>query len=278
MKLHSIDTGFFKLDGGAMFGVVPKSIWQRTNPADERNLCTWATRLMLIEDGKRLTLVDTGIGEKQDEKFFSHYYMHGDDTLDKSLNKLGFHRDDITDVILTHLHFDHCGGAIVREGEKLLPAFKNARYWSNKDHWEWAVNPNPREKASFLKENILPIQESGQLNFIDINSPQYDSEIDMRFAYGHTEAMMLPQIQYKGKTILYMADLLPSVGHIPIAYVMGYDVRPLVTMQERQDYWKEIVDNEYIMFLEHDSVHECATLQYTEKGIRLKDTFKLSDI
>lgn len=278
MKLHSIDTGFFKLDGGAMFGVVPKSIWQRTNPADERNLCTWATRLMLIEDGKRLTLVDTGIGDKQDEKFFSHYYMHGDDTLDKSLNKLGFHRDDITDVILTHLHFDHCGGAIVREGEKLLPAFKNARYWSNKDHWEWAVNPNPREKASFLKENILPIQESGQLNFIDINSPQYDSEIDMRFAYGHTEAMMLPQIQYKGKTILYMADLLPSVGHIPIAYVMGYDVRPLVTMQERQDYWKEIVDNEYIMFLEHDSVHECATLQYTEKGIRLKDTFKLSDI
>lgn len=278
MKLHSIDTGFFKLDGGAMFGVVPKSIWQRTNPADERNLCTWATRLMLIEDGKRLTLVDTGIGDKQDEKFFSHYYMHGDDTLDKSLNKLGFHRDDITDVILTHLHFDHCGGAIVREGEKLLPAFKNARYWSNKDHWEWAVNPNPREKASFLKENILPIQESGQLNFIDINSPQYDSEIDMRFAYGHTEAMMLPKIQYKGKTILYMADLLPSVGHIPIAYVMGYDVRPLVTMQERQDYWKEIVDNEYIMFLEHDSVHECATLQYTEKGIRLKDTFKLSDI
>lgn len=278
MKLHSIDTGFFKLDGGAMFGVVPKSIWQRTNPADERNLCTWATRLMLIEDGKRLTLVDTGIGEKQDEKFFSHYYMHGDDTLDKSLNKLGFHRNDITDVILTHLHFDHCGGAIVREGEKLLPAFKNARYWSNKDHWEWAVNPNPREKASFLKENILPIQESGQLNFIDINSPQYDSQIDMRFAYGHTEAMMLPQIQYKGKTILYMADLLPSVGHIPIAYVMGYDVRPLVTMQERQDYWKEIVDNEYIMFLEHDSVHECATLQYTEKGIRLKDTFKLSDI
>lgn len=278
MKLHSIDTGFFKLDGGAMFGVVPKSIWQRTNPADERNLCTWATRLMLIEDGKRLTLVDTGIGDKQDEKFFSHYYMHGDDTLDKSLNKLGFHRDDITDVVLTHLHFDHCGGAIIREGEKLLPAFKNARYWSNKEHWEWAVNPNPREKASFLKENILPIQESGQLNFIDIQNPQYDTEINMRFANGHTEAMMLPQIQYKGKTILYMADLLPSVGHIPIAYVMGYDVRPLVTLQERQDYWSEIVDNEYIMFLEHDSVHECATLQYTEKGIRLKDTFKLSDI
>ncbi len=278
MKLHSIDTGFFKLDGGAMFGVVPKSIWQRTNPADERNLCTWATRLLLIEDGKRLTLVDTGIGDKQDEKFFSHYYMHGDDTLDKSLQKLGFHRDDITDVILTHLHFDHCGGAIIREGERLLPAFKNARYWSNKDHWEWAVHPNPREKASFLKENIMPIQESGQLNFIELTSPQYDTDIHMRFAYGHTEAMMLPQIRYKDKTILYMADLLPSVGHIPIAYVMGYDVRPLVTMQERQDYWTEIVDNEYIMFLEHDSVNECATLQYTEKGIRLKETFKLSDI
>ena len=278
MKLHSIDTGFFKLDGGAMFGVVPKSIWQRTNPADERNLCTWATRLLLIEDGKRLTLVDTGIGDKQDEKFFSHYYMHGDATLDSSLAKLGFHRDDITDVILTHLHFDHCGGAIVREGERLLPAFNNARYWSNKDHWEWAVNPNPREKASFLKENILPIQESGQLNFIDIDAPQYDSSIQMRFANGHTEAMMLPQIEYKGKTLLYMADLLPSVGHIPIAYVMGYDVRPLVTMQERQDYWKEIVDKEYIMFLEHDAEHECATLQYTEKGIRLKDTFKLSEL
>lgn len=278
MKLHSIDTGFFKLDGGAMFGVVPKSLWQRTNPADENNLCTWANRLMLIEDGKRLTLVDTGIGDKQDEKFFSHLHMHGDDTLDKSLAKLGFHRDDITDVVLTHLHFDHCGDAIKREGDKLLPAFKNARYWSNKDHWEWAVNPNPREKASFLKENIMPIQESGQLNFIDIESPQYDTEIQMRFAYGHTEAMMLPQIQYKGKTILYMADLLPSVGHIPIAYVMGYDVRPLVTMQERQDYWKEIVDNEYIMFFEHDPVNECATLQYTEKGIRLKDTFKLSEI
>lgn len=278
MKLHSIDTGFFKLDGGAMFGVVPKSIWQKTNPADDRNLCTWATRLLLIEDGKRLTLVDTSIGDKQDEKFFSHYYMHGDDTLDKSLNKLGFHRDDITDVVLTHLHFDHCGGAIVREGEKLIPAFKNARYWSNKDHWEWAVNPNPREKASFLKENIMPIQESGQLNFIDVQQAQYDKDIHMRFAYGHTEAMMLPQIQYKDKTILYMADLLPSVGHIPIAYVMGYDVRPLVTMQERQDYWTEIVDNEYIMFLEHDAVHECATLQYTEKGIRLKETFKLSEL
>ena len=278
MKLHSIDTGFFKLDGGAMFGVVPKSIWQKTNPADERNLCDWATRLLLIEDGNRLTLVDTGIGDKQDDKFFRHYYMHGDDTLDSSLKKLGFHRNEITDVILTHLHFDHCGGAIIREGDRLSPAFKNARFWSNKEHWNWATHPNPREKASFLTENILPIQESGQLNFIDQQNPQYDADIKFRFVNGHTESMMLPQINYKGKTILYMADLLPSVGHIPLPYVMGYDVRPLVTMQERENYWKEIVDKEYIMFFEHDPVHECCTMQYTEKGIRVKDTFKLGEV
>ncbi|MGN0020487.1 MAG: MBL fold metallo-hydrolase [Sphingobacterium hotanense] len=279
MKLYTIDTGFFKLDGGAMFGVVPKSIWQKTNPADSNNLCTWATRLLLIEDGKRLTLVDTALGDKQDAKFFGHYFLHGNDTLDKSLAKYGFHRDDITDVILTHLHFDHCGGAIVREGEKLVPAFKNARFWSNEKHWNWAtINPNPREKASFLKENILPIRESGQLDFISEERPQYDNSITMRYAYGHTEAMMLPQIEYKGKTLLYMADLLPSVGHIPLAYVMSYDVRPLVTMEERKSYWQEIVDNEYILILEHDAQHECCTLQHTEKGIRLKDTFRLSDI
>lgn|SRR5690606_4472504 len=277
MKLYTIDTGFFKLDGGAMFGVVPKSIWQRTNPADEKNLCTWANRLLLIEDGKRLTLVDTAIGDKQDDKFFSHYYMHGDDTLDKSLAKYGFNKDDITDVILTHLHFDHCGGAIVRDGEKLLPAFKNANYWSNAKHWNWAVNPNPREKASFLKENIFPIQESGQLQFLE-EGEKYDTDIAIRYAHGHTEAMMLPQIQYKGKTILYMADLLPSIGHIPLPYVMSYDVRPLVTMDERQNYWQEIVDNEYILFLEHDPVNPCCTLQHTEKGIRLKETFRLEDI
>ena len=277
MKLHSIDTGFFKLDGGAMFGVVPKSIWQRTNPADERNLCTWANRLLLIEDGKRLTLVDTGIGDKQDDKFFSHYFLHGDDTLDKSLQAKGFHRDDITDIFLTHLHFDHCGGAIQRAGDKLIPAFKNATYWSNEQHWDWATNPNPREKASFLKENIMPIQESGQLQFIKEGNP-YADQIDVRYAYGHTEAMMLPQIHYKGKTILYMADLLPSVGHIPIPYVMSYDVRPLTTMDERQSYWEEIVDKDYILFLEHDPVNACCTLQRTEKGIRLKETFRLDEI
>ena len=277
MKLYSIDTGFFKLDGGAMFGVVPKSLWQRTNPADANNLCTWANRLLLIEDGKRLTLVDTAIGDKQDEKFFSHYYMYGDDTLDKSLAKHGFHRDDITDVLLTHLHFDHCGGAIKREDEKLVPAFKNARFWSNEKHWNWAIAPNPREKASFLKENILPIQESGQLNFLEAGQ-NYSDEVAIRYVYGHTEAMMLPQIRYKGKTILYMADLLPSVGHIPIPYVMGYDVRPLVTMEERQSYWQEIVDNEYILMFEHDPVNECCTLQYTEKGIRVKDIFRLDEV
>lgn len=277
MKLYSIDTGFFKLDGGAMFGVVPKSIWQRTNPADANNLCTWANRLLLIEDGKRLTLVDTALGDKQDDKFFSHYYLHGDDTLDKSLAKYGFHRNDITDVFLTHLHFDHCGGAIAREEEKLVPAFKNAYFWSNERQWDWAVNPNPREKASFLKENILPIEESGQLKFLK-EGEAYDQNIDVRYAFGHTEAMMLPQINYKGKTILYMADLLPSVGHIPLPYVMSYDVRPLTTMEERQSYWQEIVDKEYILFFEHDATNECCTLQHTEKGIRVKDIFKFSEI
>lgn len=277
MNLYTIDTGFFKLDGGAMFGVVPKSLWQRTNPADANNLCTWANRLLLIEDGKRLTLVDTALGDKQDAKFFGHYFLHGDDTLDKSLAKYGFHRDDITDIILTHLHFDHCGGAIKHENEKLVPAFKNAEFWSNEKHWDWAVNPNPREKASFLKENIMPIQESGQLRFLKEDQP-YDEKIAIRYANGHTEAMMLPQIEYKGKTILYMADLLPSVGHIPLPYVMGYDTRPLITMDERQSYWQEIVDKEIIMFLEHDSVNECCTLQNTEKGIRVKDIFKLSDL
>lgn len=278
MQLYSINTGFFKLDGGAMFGVVPKSIWQRTNPADERNLCTWGARLLLIEDGKRLILVDTGLGDKQDESFFRHYYRHGDDSLDRSLAQHGFHRNDITDVFLTHLHFDHVGGAIVRAGEQLLPAFKNATYWSNRAHWDWALNPNEREKASFLKENILPIQESGQLKFLDsVDGIAFTEHIRIRFAHGHTEAMMLPQINYKDKTLLYMADLLPSIGHIPLPYVMSYDVRPLTTMDERKRYWQEALDGEYVLFLEHDPVHECCTLKMTEKGIRPGDAFALSD-
>lgn len=278
MELYPIDTGLFKLDGGAMFGVVPKSIWQRTNPADDRNMCTWAARLLLIKDDERLILVDTGLGNKQNEKFFSHYYRHGDDTLDGSLAKHGFHRDDITDVFLTHLHFDHVGGAIVREAERLVPAFKNATYWSNKQHWDWALFPNHREKPSFLQENIIPLYESGQLHFIDVEDGiRFSDNITVRFAYGHTDAMMLPQINYHGRTLLYMADLLPSAGHIPLPYVMSYDVRPLITMEERKRYWQESIDHEYALFLEHDPVNECCTIQLTDKGYRLKDTFSLQD-
>lgn len=279
MKLYSIETGFFKLDGGAMFGVVPKVIWNKTNPADENNLCTWAMRCLLIEDGNRLILVDTGIGDKQDAKFLSHYYLHGDDTLDKSLAKAGFQRDDITDVFLTHLHFDHCGGAIIRNGDQLEPAFKKATYWSNYQHWNWAVVPNAREKASFLKENILPIQESGQLKFIEaVDGVSFTDDIKIRFAYGHTDAMMLPQISYKGQTIVYMADLLPSVGHIPLPYVMAYDMFPLKTLDEKTKFLKEAQENNYILMLEHDAVNECCTLQMTEKGIKLAQTFQLRDI
>ena len=280
MKLYTIDTGFFKLDGGAMFGVVPKSIWQKTNPADEFNLCSWAMRCLLIQDGDRLILIDNGIGYKQDERFLKHYYLHGDDTLEKSLENLEFSKDDITDVFLTHLHFDHCGGSIERQEDgALVPAFKNATYWSNKEHWQWAVEPNDREKASFLKENILPIQESGKLKFIDtLDGVSFTDNIQIRFAFGHTDSMMLPQISYKGKTILYMADMLPSVGHIPMPYVMSYDMFPLKTLKEKKKFLEEAVQNDYILFFEHDPVNECCTLQETEKGIRVKDTFKLSEI
>ncbi len=286
MKLYSINTGYFKLDGGAMFGVVPKSMWNKINPADENNLCSWALRCLLIKDDNRLILIDNGNGDKQDAKFFSHYYLHGDDTLDKSLANYGFKKDDITDVFLTHLHFDHCGGSIIREGEKLVPAFKNATYWSNKEHWDWAVYPNEREKASFLKENILPIEESGQLKFIDVagsmdgklGSTSFTDNIDIRFVSGHTESMMLPQIKYGEKTVVFMADLLPSAGHIPIPYVMAYDMFPLTTLNEKKSFLKEAVEGDYILFFEHDPVHECCNLQQTEKGIRPKDYFKLEEI
>lgn len=279
MTLHTIDTGFFKLDGGAMFGVVPKSIWQKTNPADANNLCTWAMRCLLIEDGNRLILIDTGIGDKQSEKFFSHYYLHGDATMDSSLAAKGFHRDDITDVFLTHLHFDHVGGAVLRDGELLKPAFKNATYWSNPQHWDWAVNPNEREKASFLTENILPIQQSGQLKFIDaVDGAKFTDDISIRLAYGHTDAMMLPLIDYKGKKLLYMADLLPSVGHIPLPYVMAYDMFPMKTLAERKVFWNEAIEQEYILYLEHDPINECCTLQQTEKGIKVKEMFSLDKL
>ncbi len=250
MNLYSIETELFKLDGGAMFGVVPKVIWNELNPADEKNLCTWAMRCLLIEDSGRLILVDNGIGNKQDERFLRHYYLHGDNTLDKSLAKAGFHRDDITDVFLTHLHFDHCGGSIIKEGDNLVPAFKNAVYWSNEKHWDWAVRPNDREKASFLKENILPIKESGQLQFVSIpkqESPEslastlFTDNIAVRFVDGHTEKMMLPEIRVGDKTIIYVADLLPSTGHIPLPYVMAYDMFPLTTLNEKKSFLDEAV-------------------------------------
>jgi glyoxylase-like metal-dependent hydrolase (beta-lactamase superfamily II) len=285
MKLYTINTGYFKLDGGAMFGVVPKSIWNKINPSDANNLCDWAMRSLLIEDGNRLILIDNGIGDKQDAKFFGHYYLHGNETLDSSLKKYGFNKEDITDVFLTHLHFDHCGGSIIRVGEKLMPAFKNASYWSNKEHWDWAVMPNEREKASFLKENILPIADSGQLKFIQTPLADKDRlpmvpfmpEINIRFVNGHTQAMMLPQINYKGKTIVYVADLLPGAGHIPIPYIMAYDMFPLTTLEEKKSFLKEAAEKEYILFFEHDPKIECCTVAKTEKGIRMKETFALAD-
>ncbi len=285
MKLYTIDTELFKLDGGAMFGVVPKSIWNKLNPSDDNNLCTWAMRCLLIEDSGKLILIDNGIGNKQDAKFLSHYYLHGNDTLEKSLAKHGFTKDDITDVILTHLHFDHCGGSVDRINGKLVPAFRNANYWSNQSHWKWATQPNDREKASFLKENILPIQESGQLQFVEydeLSTINYQPStispnLSFLFVNGHTQAMMLPQINYKGKTVVYMADLLPSVGHIPLPYVMAYDMFPLTTLNEKKSFLEEALEKDYVLFFEHDRNIECCTLQQTERGIRQKDCFKLDD-
>jgi glyoxylase-like metal-dependent hydrolase (beta-lactamase superfamily II) len=277
MKLHVIDTGFFKLDGGAMFGVVPKTIWQKTNPADDNNMCTWAMRCLLIESGNRLILIDNGIGTKQDAKFFSHYYLHGDDSLSKSLHRAGFQESDITDMFLTHLHFDHCGGGVMAGPTGLALTFPNATYWSNADHWKWATQPNPREKASFLRENILPMQESGHLKFVDPGAPAFP-EFDIFFASGHTDKMMIPKIRYKNRTVCFMADLLPSVGHIPLPYVMGYDTRPLLTLEEKERFLVEAADQQYVLFLEHDAVNECCTVKHTEKGIRVDQTFKLAEL
>jgi glyoxylase-like metal-dependent hydrolase (beta-lactamase superfamily II) len=278
MKLYSINAGYFKLDGGAMFGVVPKSIWHKINPADDNNMCSWALRCLLIEDGNKLILVDNGMGDKQDAKFFGHYFMHGNDTLDTSLAAHGFHRNDITDVVLTHLHFDHCGGSIIRDGDQLVPAFKNATFWSNQRHWKWATEPNDREKASFLKENILPIQQSGQLKFIETHPNDFPTSLMVRQAFGHTDAMMLPQVQYKGKTIVFMADLLPSAGHIPLPYVMAYDMFPLTTLNEKKAFLTEAQQNDFVLFFEHDPSIECCNLLLNEKGIRMKDSFKLSEL
>ena len=278
MKLYTIDTGFFKLDGGAMFGVVPKSIWQKLNPADENNMCTWAMRCLLVEYHSRLILIDTGIGNKQSEKFFSFYYLHGDDSLEKSLNKHGFTYTDITDVFLTHLHFDHCGGAISfkRSKEYYYPTFPNATYWSHSKHWDWAIHPNAREKASFLKENILPIQESGKLKFVDKDT--YDLPFEYIDVYGHTEAMILPVVEYKGTKVIYLADLIPSYGHIPIPYVMAYDVRPLETMKEKEQILERAFQENWLLFFEHDPKIELCSLQKTEKGIRMQEALKLNEV
>lgn len=284
MRLYPIESGNFKLDGGAMFGVVPKSLWNRTNPADQNNMIDMAARCLLIEDGERLILIDNGMGNKQPDKFFGYYYLWGDHSLDGSLKQYGFHRDDITDVFLTHLHFDHCGGSIQwnKDRSGYEPAFKNAHYWSNKGHWEWAVHPNPREKASFLKENILPIQESGQLQFLQKEEGALlkgtELGFDVFFADGHTEKQMIPILKYQGKTLVFMADLLPTVGHIPLPYVMGYDTRPLLTLEEKRSFLDLAADNEYYLFLEHDAHNEICTVQQTEKGVRLKETFAFDEI
>ena len=273
MQLRIINTGNFKLDGGAMFGVVPKSLWSRTNPADDNNLCTWTMRCLLIEDGDRLILIDNGIGNKQDARFFSHYYLHGDHSLDKSLKAAGFDRSDVTDMFLTHLHFDHCGGSVDYVGSdqsRLDLHFPNAKYWSHENHWNWAIKPNPREKASFLKENIL--------HFVSdhVKSP-FDS-MEILTVDGHTEKMMIPKIKYKEHVIVFMADLLPSIGHIPLPYVMGYDTRPLITLKEKEAFLNEAAEQNYVLFFEHDAVNECCTVVQTEKGVRLERTFPLSEI
>lgn len=283
MKLYTIETGNFKLDGGAMFGVVPKTLWNKTNPADANNMIDIAARSLLIEDGDRLILIDTGLGNKQSDKFFSYYSLWGSHHLDGSLEKHGFHRDDITDVFMTHLHFDHCGGSIQINKKGLYePAFKNATYWSNEAHWKWATQPNPREKASFLKENILPIEQSGQLKFIEQGESDYTQDtplgFDVLFVNGHTDKQMIPHITYKGKTLVFTADLLPTVGHIPLPYVMGYDTRPLLTLEEKDKFLNDAVEQSYYLLFQHDAHHEICNLQLTEKGVRLNKTFTFNEL
>ncbi|MEI6889188.1 MAG: MBL fold metallo-hydrolase [Bacteroidota bacterium] len=279
MKLHVINTGNLKLDGGAMFGVVPKVMWSKIYPCDENNLCNWSMRCLLVEDGERKILIDCGMGDKQSEKFFSNYYLNGDDSLKKSLASLGLTADDITDVILTHLHFDHCGGAVSWNADRsgYVLTFKNAIYWTSRQHWDWATNPNNREKASFLKENILPIKEQGILNLVEEDTEIYPG-ISLRLFYGHTEGQAIPFIKYRDRTVVYMADLLPAAAHVPLPYVMAYDTRPLITLDEKEAFLKEAARKEYILFLEHDILNECCTVQETEKGVRVKETFPLSAV
>lgn len=279
MNLYVIETGLFKLDGGAMFGVVPKVLWNKLNPADEKNLCTWSMRCLLVEEGDKLILIDTGIGDKQDEKFFSHYYLNLENTLKSSLKKVGFSPDDVTDVLLTHLHFDHVGGATEYNASRtaIVPVFKNARYWIDEDHWNWAIDPNPREKASFLKENLLPLQESGQLYFVKDYSGTFPG-ITLLPVDGHTEKQLIPFISYKTQTLVYCADLIPSLWHISLPYVMSYDVRPLLTMKEKAEVLKEAADKDFILFFEHDPVHQCCRVTQTERGVRHDATFDLKEI
>ncbi|WP_445383608.1 MBL fold metallo-hydrolase [Robiginitalea sp. IMCC43444] len=284
MRLYPIECGNFKLDGGAMFGVVPKSLWNRTNPADSNNMIDIAARCLLIENGNRLVLIDTGLGDKQSEKFFSYYYRWGEHSLDKSLKAAGFHRDDITDVFMTHLHFDHCGGSIQwnKDQTGYEPAFKNAQFWTNEAHWQWAIQPNAREKASFLKENLLPMEESGQLRFLDRNAGSWQEQTELGFGVlyvdGHTDKQMIPHVSYKGHTLVFMADLLPTVGHIPLPYVMGYDTRPLLTLKEKDAFLKRAADEKFILFFEHDAHNQCALLKHTEKGVRLDKTFSFNEL
>jgi len=279
MELYTVNTGFFKLDGGAMFGVVPKALWSRTNPPDENNLCNWAMRCLLAVDGDRVVLIDNGIGNKQDARFFSHYYLHGEETLAKSLQQIGIGFRQITDNFLTHLHFDHCGGGVSygSHGQHEM-TFPRANYWSNEEHWKWATLPNPREKASFLSENILPMQEMGHLNYLDLDQKTLFPDFDFITVDGHTDKQMLPKIQYKNKTVVFVGDLLPSVGHIPIPYVMGYDTRPLLTMDEKARFLEDAAREEWILFFEHDPLNECCTVKMTDKGVRLDQTFKLNEI
>ncbi len=284
MNLYPIESGNFKLDGGAMFGVVPKSIWNKTNPADEHNMIDIAARCLLVEDGNRLTLIDTGMGNKQSEKFFGYYHLWGSHTIDASLENLGFHRNDITDVFMTHLHFDHCGGSVQWNADKTgyEPAFKNAKFWTNQEHWEWATVPNAREKASFLSENLLPMQESGQLNFIKRSNSDFVAESALDFGVlfvdGHTEKQMLPHIHYKGKIIVFCADLIPTAGHVPLPYVMGYDTRPLLTLSEKEKFLNAAVTHNYYLFLEHDAHNEIITIEKTERGFKVKETFSAQEV
>jgi len=283
MTLYPIETGNFKLDGGAMFGVVPKALWERTNPADNNNMIDIAARSLLIEQGNRLILIDTGLGNKQSDKFFSYYHLWGPHSLDKSLEKIGFHRDDVTDVFMTHLHFDHCGGSVQWNSDATgyVPAFKNATFWTNKEHWQWATRPNAREKASFLQENLFPMEESGQLKFVDRGNQAFveQSELgfDILFVDGHTEKQMLPCIHYKEKTLVFTADLIPTAGHIPVPYVMGYDTRPLATLKEKADFLEKAVNKNYVLFFEHDAHNELCTLKQTEKGVRLEETYTFNE-